>query len=411
MKKILVVTYGGGHVNLLVPVIKALQQRGDVSLAVLGLSIAGQVLARAAIPYSTYLAYLTPDEYRAVADAYGKQLAERWHVDGKGISYEDSVAYLGINMRDLVALVGEETAWQEINTRGRQAFLPLQMMEHVVRTEVPDLILTGISPRSERAVTMVGKQLGIPTINMHDYLATEKRHFLEADRIGVMSSITRDNLVRLGHSPEKIVVTGQPAFDTIAKHTFDRNEVLSELGIAELPARHVIVYGTQALPGDIEQRHLEAVLDTVAELGSSFYLIIKPHPGQNRLGYYQEQIYHKNISGLATEVDIRKLISVCDLLITFYSTIALETILMGKPLVQLNLGDMENPVPLHAYGVACSVTERLQLRPAIEKIIENINGINDMMQTKARHYFSEVLGGQGTKNTVHMIADMLGLVP
>ena len=50
-KKIVFVTYGGGHVNMLVPVIKELQKQDNLELIVLGLTTAGSVLKNNNIPY------------------------------------------------------------------------------------------------------------------------------------------------------------------------------------------------------------------------------------------------------------------------------------------------------------------------------------------------------------------------
>ena len=119
-----------------------------VKLTVLALSIAKNLLNRLDIPHKILVNYsqliMDSDAYR-----YGKKLADRWHVDSTGITYNESVVYLGASMRDLVNERGESAAFNLIEKKGRQIFLPIWTMQQVIEFEKPDLILTTNAPRME----------------------------------------------------------------------------------------------------------------------------------------------------------------------------------------------------------------------------------------------------------------------
>ena len=276
MSRVMVVTYGGGHVNVLLPIIKRLTARGD-DVLVLGLTVAGKVLNKHNIPFKTYTDFF---DTKLDADAlkFGKELAKDVFVDGKGISLRDTEIYLGIGMRDLIVTHGEERAKELYAKHGRKMFLQTHTLGRIIDNEKPDMIITTNVPRSERAATIAGNERGIPTLNISDYFEFEDRFPLEGNRIAVMSEITKQNLVKRGVAEERIVITGQPAFDNIAEQAREikRSDVLKMHNLDE--SKKWIVLGTQPL--DTTPQIIRSVLRAAKELEDA-NVVIKPHPGEN----------------------------------------------------------------------------------------------------------------------------------
>jgi predicted glycosyltransferase len=400
-RKVLVVTYGGGHVNALIPVIKELSEDPHLMLVVLGLSIAGPVLKREGIPFRTFEDYFDPERDNA-AWKYGVELARKWHVPSRGVSLKNSIIYLGMSMSDLVEEEGEERARQLMDEKGRQAFLPLRTIKRIVQEEQPNLLVTGICPRAERAATLVCRKIGIPSLNLHDFLGTEDRHYLEADRIAVMSDITRENLIRRGQHPESIVVTGQPAFDSIVnKASPNREAVFRELAIDG--ARKAVVFATQPVMAE-NGDYLRGVLLALKEL-PRLQLIVKPHPSE-------DGATHRRLMGqlcpdaILTEMSVRDLIAVSDMLITFFSTVGIETVLLKKPLITLNLSGKPNPVPLADYGVAIEITRVEDIAGTVRRVLDDAD-LRARLDRAREQHFGSILDGKGTERVVSLIYDML----
>ena len=77
------------------PVIRELLKRGH-EVVPLALTTAGAVMRREGFEYKSPLDYLSLDQEKQ----YGHHFLERHHTDGKGISIEESLAYLGCSFRE-----------------------------------------------------------------------------------------------------------------------------------------------------------------------------------------------------------------------------------------------------------------------------------------------------------------------
>ncbi len=90
IKKLFFVSYGGGHIKLLLPVIKKLQKQ-NYELTILGLTTAISILDSEKIPYKSYKDYtfLFTDDYKK----YGEKLIEE--LTGTLIDRNETICYLG----------------------------------------------------------------------------------------------------------------------------------------------------------------------------------------------------------------------------------------------------------------------------------------------------------------------------
>ena len=403
-KKILVVTYGGGHVNIMVPIIKELNIQKDVDVVVIGLSIAGSVLLKNNIPFLTFADFKNII-WDNTAQKEGERLATEYYTSGKDLTFEDTILYFGCLMRDMLIQYSREEIQALINEKGKKAFLPQYTMSKIIDQIKPDFILTGDCPRSERAATIVGKEKHIPTMNIHDYLAFESRHKLEADTIAVMCDITRDNLIKQGHDSDKIVITGQPAFDSILNQSkvFKITEILNKY---KLPQQKYIVLGTQPDPSSKDMLNL--VIEVMKQY-PEYGLLVKPHPGED-ICIHKEIISNHLGSNifLLPEADIRELIFISNTLITIFSTVGFESVLFGKPLIQLNLTGKPNPIPLFKYGVSLCAENKADLEESLKKALLDHNYLSIFQRNRMLH-FNYLLEAQGTKNIVKLIYSKMGI--
>lgn len=410
MKKALLVCYGAGHVNIMAPVLRLLLKEGRVEPVALALSVAKTTFQERSLPYKTVVDYaaLVMD---ADAERYGNQLADRWHTESSGLTREESVVYLGSSMRDLVRDSGEAEAWRRLEAEGRQCFLPLQTLERIIRAEKPDVIATTNSPRMERAATLVGNRLGIPTLNVHDDLGFYPRDYrLTGEKIAVMSDITKENLVAQGHDGSKILVTGHPAFDRIPEEirSFRRPELIRKLG---LPGQ-----GPYLLLGTSQAGRRGEIMDmcpltaeAVAALGN-YQLIVKPHPGEDAEAY---RAYARGQDGRVTVVSgvsIREVLAVSELLITFASTIMIESLLMGKPVISLNLTGYSDPLPFVRWGLGVEARNAQELREAIRTETVDPKFRRQFAECHGRH-FANLVDGKATQRITALIHRMAGVEP
>ena len=215
--RILAVAYGGGHIAMVLPVLRALRARlpgARIDLMALTTAHRAAVLAgERPLGYADFLHLVDAD----AALAHGRRLAPgNTHPD---VPEAETLAYLGINWLDWEARHGATQAARLWAEGGRRAFDPLEFFRRVVDHLRPDLVLATNAPRSEQAVVDAAAEQGIPTLVMLDLFglpgdafAARTRH---PDRVCVLAEAVRDNLVRAGWPADRIAITGNPAFDAL----------------------------------------------------------------------------------------------------------------------------------------------------------------------------------------------------
>lgn len=219
--KVLFVSYGGGHVEMCLPVMRALrEQLPGCDARIMALTTAFGVARRAGelpLGYRDFCEgpLALPDACQALG--YGEEmLSGNAH---PAVAREESVAYLGFNFLEWVRADGEAAAWSRWRDQGRFGFLPVHFFHRVLESVRPDVVVSTNSPRSEQAVVEAAAAIGIPSLSMVDLFALPGDPYLvrrvHADRITVLADATKANLVAAGVPPARIAVTGNPAFDAL----------------------------------------------------------------------------------------------------------------------------------------------------------------------------------------------------
>ena len=216
--RVLFVSYGGGHIEMCLPVMRALRQLDSgCELQLMALTTGLAVASTAGETPLGYRDFCDPEVAEQI-DRYGRELLEGSERH-PAVSEQESIAYLGINFLELVDQWGEAAAFERWEERGRQSFLPVRFFKRVLTRIQPDVVVTTNSPRSEQAAVMAAVELGIPSLSMLDLFALPGDPFLQrmvyADRLTVLSEATRRNLITAGFDEDRLFVTGNPAFDVL----------------------------------------------------------------------------------------------------------------------------------------------------------------------------------------------------
>lgn len=355
MTKVLFVTYGGGHVRMVVPVAERLRALG-LQVCVLGLTGAAQVVRDAGLPLRQVKDYVGPDDDDALT--FGQQLAAELVYDHDP---SESQAYLGLSYAELRDQVGEEEAAARYAQSGRQAFLPVGLLRRIIQQEEPRLVVVTNSPRAEQAAALAARQLGVACLCMVDLFAMDEYRWIAqtgyADTVCVLSRSVKSFLVSKGREASDIVVTGNPAFDGLhdPRHRQvaeglrqERAWVGKRLVLVPLqtePPRHPItgVSGDPTLPD-----RMLVKLVRWAESEPDTLLLVRPRePGQT-----------VNLPAGAPwalagqDVPLEPLLQAVDAVVTLNSTVGLQAHLVGVPVVQVLGSVFDATTPLFEFGLA-----------------------------------------------------------
>lgn len=376
---LLAVAYGGGHIAMILPVLRALRQRQPrLRITLLALTTAARA-ARAAgespLGYAD-LQHLLDASERGQALALGRALlAGNTHPD---VAEAESIAYLGINAWDLQQQVGTQAAQRLLTEKGRHGFYPLHFFRRVMAHLRPDLLLTTNSPRSEQAAIDAATEAGVPSLALLDLFALPGDAFAartrRPSRVCVLSEAVRNNLVVAGWPADRITVTGNPAFDALHAHETRaagaalRRTLLGParrlllLALQPEPAAHPAAPGRRGDPA-LPERIVQAAVQAV-RAHSDWRLIVRPHPSQPLPALPAEPQLRLSLPA----EPLHPLLHAIDLVITGTSTVALEAHLAGCRVLQLRDSITAAAVPYKALGIAdaeCLAAELPGALPAL----------------------------------------------
>jgi hypothetical protein len=401
-KRILFVTYGGGHAKIILPLVREAHLLGYETLT-LALTTARKFLEKEGIRCMNY-SDLT-EQITAETQAFGCQLAREITVDA--YSREETIAYLGLSFADLVARVGLEEAWAQYKKAGRAAFHPVDVLRGVIQKVRPAVVVATNSPRSERAAVDAAAVEGVPSIAIMDLFGSWELEWVKdnrfADRICVLSQTVKDKLVRLGRHPDSVVVTGNPAFDLLAAPELAQAavELRKEMGLSR---KKILLWasgkesvkfpGTDAMGNPELPRLIEAELVRYTAARNDLHLFFRPHPSELDVKYSGLPAH---VTVMGQEYSAELMIHLADYFVSVGSTMLLQAAMLGKQSVCVPISITSHLMPLGALGVSLPAHSIQELPRKLDELIDSGWKSN----------FSIPAPGQATKNVHKVIQELL----
>ncbi len=389
MKKVLFVTYGGGHVNIVIPIAKEIEKHDDIEYSIVAFTTAIPVLEVSGLKFKTLIDYLPFFKDSKKIIDIGYSLASQYHNPDVGFSIEETSAYLGCSMYDLIKKIGKEKALEKFNKDGRKAFCPTSIMQQILKIEQPDILVTTVPYRMEKAAVLEAKQFNITTVFIHDVHFIQS--FLENKNVYqsvnihfVMNKLVKRQLINYGIEENKIFVTGQPAFDYLLEPICkNKNDIYKEFGLS--PEKKTIVW--IADNSKVLTKTYFNEITKVINRFKEYQFIIKMHPGEENINVFRK-IYEKNKDNtvLLHKVNNKELIYIGDLFLVALSTMGLEISRGGKDMICLDYDNLwENLFKEYANKYRYDI---LNLGLLVKENDELSNVISNMLNNdKLRNHF------------------------
>ena len=239
------------------------------------------------------------------------------------------------------------------------------------------------------------------------------KHPLFPSKFSVYGDGSRDILKEAGYPfYDSITVTGQPRYDilTRASETFDAEEFRRKLNIP--PDKKLVLIASQPSStfGNSEV-FLRNVLQALkADPRIRIVIKPKPHPSDAAEKWHRQLAEKMGVEVivLPRNSDTNEALYACDVLITFFSTVALEAIILDKPVVTVNLTDQPDPIPYAQSGVALGVYKAEDIAPAVKKALNDRKTRTRLKQGREKYLYQQFykLDGQATKRVVDLIYQM-----
>jgi len=371
VSKILVAAYGGGHARLLIPVIRDLKARGH-EITVLGLTLGKAVFQQANLNVLGLYDIIRSSPRWVKIEDVGKSVLTEQDIHPQ-VSWDDSIAYIGSGVLDLIETQGEAKALNQYATIGRKAFDQSITANEILRIVGCDVLVTTSSPRMERALVRAATTQNKQSVVVVDLFASIEKAWLTtptfANCICVFHEMVKQILVEGGRPARDIVVTGNPAFDSILdipiKHfTRDKPHIL----FLSVP---------DSLIGDefesVDSERVARILGEGVSKGL-FTVEIRFHPNERE--ERREQV-RGNLLDRSMSHSLESTLADADIAVTECSTAGIQAQLLGLPLVKLGWSARSSLVPLEKLGptwVARSegqLVEQIQLAIAAGRFPRN----------------------------------------
>lgn len=385
MKKILAVTYGAGHANMVIPVALQLKEIGH-EVVVLALTTAWGPVSRTGLQTIGFRDFVQGNESLL---KLGRELAGvlEAHAD---VHPEETPAYLGLSYTCLEAQLGVEGARDAYEQKGRQAFLPVEVLRRVFDDVKPDLILATNSPRAERAAVLVAKERHIPAVVVVDLMPQSEVEWLRDPGYGnvvcVLSEGVKKRLIDAGRPEAEVVVTGNAAFDELflMDEKAERAAWRRKFGFSE--EDRVLLFASQP---DRHQYLGTTVGTQLVEAGKDrgWNVVVRPHPNEQ---------FDPGGLPCGTQVSDRDdslwaALAGCDACVVVSSSVGLQAAILGKPMVALDIPVFADPAPYAAMGIG--------------RVAQTVEGVFDVLGSELD--FGSFESGPATMRVVRVVESLL----
>ena len=375
---------------MVLPVIAALEnlsisgeQTPDIT--VLGMPSALSKLSNTGVEILTFRDFLNLETDQDAID-WGRELAKQHHSPTSEIALDESVAYLGLSFKDLVFRLGFDSATKLVNERGRHAFHPVSILKRVFEKCRPDIVVTTNSPRAEAAAIEVANELGVLSVIMTDLFSGLPSYVLKAQHITFFNKYARDKFIEDGlviPQESSLHLTGNPAFDNLLVSPPKANRDWRICNFPEMVSEQFVLHAD--MPGYLDSRtnvsYVRTPADIVGEMEACYAAarlnnaayVVRPHPSQD-VEFYHRWIVGKSEAFIGSDCELTNLLVNCDLVVARTTTVALEAILLGRQVLQLDM-DFHTDLPLAKLGLCDGINGYEEISSAIGIILEKNNSV------------------------------------
>jgi len=255
---------------------------------------------------------------------------------------------------------------------------------------IKSVILRNDIKELEKTVVLSARIKKIPSLVIqHGITAEPNGHgTIFADKIAVWGDYAFSWYRHFGNDAERIIKIGNPIFDPTSG-SFNREgrdkDTIGKLGIERkervialiMPSPEIVRFSAYETD-DISYILLEETAKAVKSVGD-INLIVKLHPNENIRDFIKlVDEKDRKIIKIIDKIDIRELIKISDLVIITETTVGLEAIAMGKPVLMINLTKRESLIPYVENGVAAGIHDTGEIENAIKRVLDDKGAKGDM---------------------------------
>ena len=345
------------------------------------------------------------------------ELKQAWNELNNHQEFKESMVYQDIPI------------WSFVEERLRFLFLnrfpnlikDIETIGYMLDNETVDIIVMGTGVTEfDKTLAIIGNQKGVKSLVIQHGLLGHPIGVLplSTTKIAVYGNWSVDWLVNSGCDPNKIVVTGAPRYAQLVETHFKKDKIYNQLGLDS--NKELLVFATQIAGGKLGFANLHLSHKEGKDLLYAIVNLMKNYPDKQLViklkAAQEEEITNKIVNAskldnirITLNTNIYELVSACDLLMTPWSTVALEAMIADKPVITINLTGREDIQPYAKSGAAIGVYKAEDLVPAVKKTLYEPEMKKQLEKNRKEYvsYHVYLQDGKASKRVADLITQMI----
>ena len=291
--------------------------------------------------------------------------------------------------------------------------LAFEVVHNLLKKERPSLVVSQDDvSRLDHIFASVAKKMSIPTLCLqHGMFGNNYLRILELNQFTTMA-FWGEYACRIAKNKGyagRCAVTGYPFHDQI----FNRDKIAEratclkkQLSIPEDSITKIVTIFSQAVYEEWDgisladkEYFIKTVITAVRNIDTNIILVIKKHPRET------DKVCSKILASLASknnilivdDVDLFGLLSISDIVITMFSTVALEAVLFRKPAILISVGDQ---ISYESFKYCRLNGDLNKDTEYIRQVIQNI--ISDPSTYKVSDFIVEDISGSDGNSSLKL---------
>ena len=349
----------------------------------------------------------------------GLKFRKKYLKDLNNENFRDSFTYDGVNFYEIM----KPKISFMLSRLLIEVLIYLKLGGKMIKNENPDIVvLTGETNPVARSVMWHAQNRKIPVVAIqHGIIYQYIPDFNHAvgdinrhlscpipDMMLVYGDFYKKILIEYSKFPkESIITTGASRYDSlaIADKIFEKEKTIEQLDLDK--NKKIVVWVTEP---EVDKKTIVAVFTAIKKLSEDVQFIIKLHPGEYDLNRYKKVAKQLKINPvIIREIDINELLYTCDLMFTTISTAAIETAILNKPIIILNLSGEKDVSPYVKDGIALGVYKEDNLIINIKKALYDGETQEKLRKARGRFVYRHAYqqDGKATERVVNFIEGMI----
>jgi hypothetical protein len=283
----------------------------------------------------------------------------------------------------------------------------VQMVRRMTRQLPRSVVAMPHWTMTANSALVAARRVGIPSVSFPSVTVSGDRWSIvdwSMDIIGCYGSQCADAFVAVGHPREQLVLVGNAAMDRLygLDEATTRSRLTKKHGLAF--EKKIVLVATTHIHDD-ESDFINALADACRARGDAI-VMVKPHYNYSKKDY--QRVRRGPHVRMLFKTDIYDLVSVCTVCVTDMSTVGAEAVIMGKPLMVVNLTGKQFVANRYdRYGIALAATSLDEIPTVLNRILDGPSQQESLAMEKQRFFdaFNHGHDGKAAERVADLAAD------